>query len=171
MLTPARIDALIAAYAEGTGLLETALAGISGEELRFTLGPEHWSIHENVIHLADTEIVYAARLRYLLAEPAKIPESFAGFQWSRALDYRSQSLAGALAFFGAIRAATTALLKTLPPGAWDKVGLHWEQQAAEPELRTLTVAQAVELFADHVHYHLRTIAKRRAQYAMRGYPP
>jgi hypothetical protein len=165
VLTPARIDALIAAYAEGTRLLEAALAGISGDELRFTPGPEHWSIHENVIHLADTELVYAARLRYLLAEPAKIPESFAGFQWSRALEYRSQSLEGALAFFGALRAATTALLKTLPPGAWDKVGLHWEQQAAGPELRTLTVAQAVEVFADHVHYHLRTIAKRRGQFA------
>jgi len=165
MLTSARIDALIAAYAEGTRLLETALAGISGEELRFTPGPEHWSIHENIIHLADTELVYAARLRYLLAEPAKIPESFAGFRWSRALDYRSQSLEGALTFFGAIRAATTAFLKTLPPGAWDKVGLHWDQQDAEPALRTLTAAQAVELFADHVHYHLRTIAKRRAQFA------
>ena len=45
------------------------------------------------------------------------------------------------------------------------MGLHWEQQAAGPELKTLTVAQAVELFADHVHYHLRTIAKRRTQYA------
>ena len=165
MLTPVRIESLIAAYAEGTRLLETALAGIPGEELRFTPGPEHWSIHENVIHLADTELVYAARLRYLLAEPAKIPESFAGFQWSRVLDYRSQSLEGALAFFDAIRAATTALLEILPSGAWEKVGLHWEQQAAGPELKTLTVAQAVELFADHVHYHLRTIAKRRAQYA------
>src|SRR3989442_7563944 len=107
MLPPARIDALIAAYAEGPRLLETALAGMSEDELRFTPGPEHWSIHENIIHLADTELVYAARVRYLLAEPAKIPESFAGFQWSRALDYRSQSLGGALAFFGAIRTATT----------------------------------------------------------------
>ncbi len=161
-------DALIAAYAEGPRLLEEALAGLSEDELRFTPGPGHWSIHENVIHVADNELVHAARLRYLLAEPAKIPASFRGDDWSRAIGYAAQPLGEALGLFRALRQANTAMLKTLPAEAWTKTGLHWDQDGAGPHLRPITVAQAVEAFADHVHYHLRTIAKRRAQYAQAG---
>jgi uncharacterized damage-inducible protein DinB len=164
VLTAQRIDTLMGAYVEGPHLLERALANIPAEELRFTPGPEHWSIHENVIHVADVELAYAIRIRYLLAEPAKIPLSFYGFQWSRALDYPSQSLDEALTLFRAVRTGTAAFLRTLPPPAWEKVGLHWDQDGAGSELRTLTPAQAVEIFIEHVQYHLRTITKRRAQY-------
>jgi uncharacterized damage-inducible protein DinB len=163
--TAERIDTLIGAYVEGPRLLERTLAHIPAEELRFTPGAEHWSIHDNMIHLADVELAYAIRIRYLLAEPAKIPLSFYGFQWSRALDYPSQSLDEALTLFRALRTGTAAFLRTLPRPAWEKVGMHWDQDGAGSELRTLTPAQAVEIFIDHVQYHLRTIAKRRAQYA------
>lgn len=155
---------LIDAYSRGPDLIEAALRHVSGDELRFTPGPEHWSIHENIIHLVDTEVLYAARLRCLLAEPAKIPVSFRGYDWSRAMDYRSQPLSDALALFRSLRQANTALLRTLSPETWGKTGVHWEQDGAAPHLRTITVAQAVEAFADHVQYHLRTITKRRAQY-------
>ncbi len=160
----ARAAALIDAYAGGPRLLEQALAGIPEDERRFTPGPEHWSIHENVMHVVENDLVYAVRLRYLLAEPAKIPVSFDGSRWSRTLGYRAQPLREALALFRASRESTAALLTMLPQDAWDRSGPHWEQDAGSG-LRTITVAEAVALFADHLHYHLRTIAKRRAQYA------
>ncbi len=159
-----RIAALIDAYAEGPHLLERALAGIPEDELRFTPGPEHWSIHENVMHVVENDLVYAVRLRYLLAEPAKIPVSFDGSHWSRTLGYHAQPLREALVLFRASRESAAALLRTLPQDAWDRSGAHWEQDAGSG-LKTITVAQAVALFADHLHYHLRTITKRRAQYA------
>ncbi len=160
----ARIAALITAYAEGPGLLSRALAGIPEDELRFTPGREHWNIHENVMHVVENDLVYAVRLRSLLAEPAKIPVSFDGSRWSRALGYQAQPLREAVALFRAGRESTTALLRTLPQDAWDRSGPHWEQDAGSL-LKIITLAQAVELFADHLQYHLRTIAKRRAQYA------
>lgn len=158
MLTIQRIDHLIAAYADGPRLLEAAVAGIPEDELRFTPGPEHWSIHENVVHVADTDLVAAARMRYVLAEPGATLVSFDQNRWARALDYRSQSLVDSLALLRAVRKATADVLRRAPAAAWDQAGNNTE---AGPQ----TLAWLVEHFADHVPYHLRTIAKRRTQYA------
>jgi FAD/FMN-containing dehydrogenase len=155
-----RIQDLIRSYAEGPRLLETAVAGLSQAELYFTPGPEHWSIHENVVHVADTDIVAAARMRYVIAEPGATLVSFEQTKWARAMDYQSQSLEEALALFRAIRASTAAVLRRAPRDAWEQTGINTE---AGPQ----TLEWLVEHFADHVPYHLRTIAKRRAQYAER----
>ncbi len=157
MVASRRIDELTQAYAEGPRLLEAAVAGIAPDELHFTPGPEHWSIHENVVHVADTDLV-AARMRYVIAEPEATLVSFDQTKWTKALDYRSQSLEGALALLRAIRASTTAMLKRAPAEAWEQVGINTE---AGPQ----TLEWIVEHFAEHIPYHLRTIAKRRAQYA------
>ncbi len=158
MTTNSRISDLIRSYAEGPRLLETVVAGIPPDELRFTPGPEHWSIHENVVHVADTDLVAAARMRYVLAEPGSTLVSFDQDKWARVLDYRSQSMEGALALLRAIRASTAEMLRRAPAEAWEQVGINTE---AGPQ----TLEWLVEHFADHVHYHLRTIAKRRSQYA------
>ena len=153
-----RIQELISAYAEGPRLLESAVAGISPGELHFTPGPEHWSIHQNVVHVADSDLVAATRMRFVVAEPGTALVSFDQEKWARAMDYGSQSLEGALGLFRAIRAATTEVLRRAPGAAWEHAGINTE---AGPQ----TLEWIVEHFADHVPYHLRTIAKRRAQYA------
>ena len=168
MPTAERVRDLIRAYADGPRLLDAALAGIPPDEVRFTPGPEHWSIHENVIHLADTDIAGAARIRYLLAEPEATLVSFHGTRWARVLDYGSQSLDDALAVFRAVRGATAGLLSHLRVAAWEAQGANWKRVETDSEPKTLTLPDLVQQGADHVHYHLRIIAKRRAQYAQRG---
>ena len=54
MSSPERITELIRDYANGPRLFEEAVAGIPEDELRFRPGPEHWSIHENVVHLGSS---------------------------------------------------------------------------------------------------------------------
>lgn len=158
MTTSGRIQDLVRSYAEGPRLLEAAVAGLSRDELRFTPGPEHWSIHENVVHVADTDMVAAVRMRYVIAQPGSTLVSFDQNKWARVLDYRSLSLNEALALLRAIRSTTTEILQQVPADGWEQVGINTE---AGPQ----TLEWLVEHFADHVHYHLRTIAKRRAQYA------
>ena len=158
MLTATQIHDLVEAYAAGPRLIESAVAGISEDELHFTPGPEHWSIHENVVHLADTDLVAAARMRFVLAEPGASLVAFDQNRWARALGYAAASLAGSLSLFRAIREATTDLLRRAPTGAWEQTGIHTE---SGPQ----TLAKIVESYADHVHYHLRTIAKRRRQFS------
>jgi len=153
-----RISDLIRRYAEGPRLLEATVAGIPEDELRFRPGPEHWSIHENVVHVADTDLVGAVRMRFILAEPGATLVGFDQNRWARALHYSSLSLATALGLLGRVRGATTEMLQRAPAEAWEQTGMHTE---SGPK----TLEWVVNLFADHVHYHLRTIAKRRRQYA------
>jgi len=165
MAPSAEVDRCIDAYARGADLIDEALRNLPEAELRFSPGPGHWSIHENIIHLADTEFVYAARIRYLLAEPELVPASFHGFLWSTALAYPQQSLADALQVFRVVRATTASYLRALPPASWTRTGPHWDQEDAGSEPRRLSALEAVAVFTEHVQYHLRTITKRRSQYA------
>jgi hypothetical protein len=158
MTASGRVRGLINAYAEGPRLLEAAVAGLSPGELRFTPGPEHWSIHENVVHVADTDLVGATRMRYVIAQPGSTLVSFDQNAWARVLDYRALSMPEALALLRAIRATTVEILTRAPADAWEQAGINTE---AGPQ----TLEWLVEHFAGHVHYHLRTIAKRRTQYA------
>ncbi len=152
-----RISELIRAYAEGPALLESAVAGVSEEERRFTPGADHWSIHENVVHLADTDLVAAARLRFVLAQPGKPLVAFDQNHWARAMDYRSQPFEAALALFRATRASTSEVLRGAPATAWAQSGLHTEYG---PQ----TLEWIVEHFVEHVQHHVRTIATRRQQF-------
>jgi uncharacterized damage-inducible protein DinB len=158
MMASDRTQDLIRSYAEGPRLLETALDGLSRDELCFTPGPEHWSIHENVVHVADTDMVAAVRMRYVIAQPGSTLVSFDQNKWARVLDYRSLSMSEALALLRATRSTTADILQRVPVDGWEQVGINTE---AGPQ----TLEWLVEHFANHVHYHLRTIAKRRAQYA------
>jgi DinB family protein len=158
MTASRRIEELIEAYADGPRLLEAAVAGILPDEMRFSPGPDHWSIHENVVHVADTELVGTTRMRYVIAQPGSTLVSFDQEQWARALDYRSRSLDAALAQFRAVRRTTADILRAAPAEAWEQIGVNTE---AGPQ----TLEWLVRRFAEHVPYHLRTIAKRRDQYA------
>jgi len=158
VVTTTRIQDLIRSYAAGPDLLEAAIRDIPEEELRFTPGPEHWSIYENVVHVADAELVHATRMRFVLAEPGATLLSFDQTRWARALDYRLHPLPDALVLFRAIVTSTADVLRRAPGEAWEQAGTYTEYGRQ-------TLEQLVKDYADHVPYHLRTIAKRRAQHA------
>jgi uncharacterized damage-inducible protein DinB len=159
MPTVQRIAELIQAYADGPRLLQEAISGISADELHFKPGPEHWSIHENVIHLVDTDLVAAGRMRFIIAQPGSALVGMDVARWAQAMAYSAQPLAEALGLLRAVRASTAALLRRVPPSAWEQTGTHTE---AGPQ----TLEWLVEHFVEHVQHHLRTIAKRREQFAL-----
>jgi len=158
VLSSERITALIRAYADGPRLLESAVTGLSAEELSFSPGTGHWSIHENVVHVADCDLVAAVRIRFVLTEPGATLVGFDQERWARVLEYPSLSFALALAVFRTARESTVEVLRRAPVDAWSRTGANTE---SGPQ----TLEWIVEHFADHVPYHLRTIAKRRGQYA------
>lgn len=159
MPTAQRIAELIQAYAEGPRLIEEAISGIPADELHFKPAPEHWSIHENVIHVVDTDLIAAGRMRYVIAQPGSALVGMDVERWAQSMAYPAQPLAEAVGLLRAVRASTAALLGRIPPAAWEQAGMHTK---AGPQ----TLEWLVEHFVEHIHYHLRTIAKRRRQFAV-----
>jgi hypothetical protein len=68
-MTPTQRHRLIRQYASGPDRLEAALARVPPEARTWRPAPDSWSVHEVVVHCADSETNAHMRLRYLLAEP------------------------------------------------------------------------------------------------------
>ena len=107
--------------------------------------PGKWSARDILCHLADTEIVFAFRLRQALAEDHHVIQPYNQERW--APPYASLDADAAIATFAAVRSWNLALLNGVTP-----------QQAAKPvthpERGDMTFSVIVETMAGHDLNHL-----------------
>ena len=109
------------------------------------------------MHLADAEIMGAARIRQALAQSGRDFACYDEAVWADQLAYQNrsrQAVEDALALFTALRRATSPLLHRAVAHHWQKTGFH-------PELGPVTLRQLLELYADHSERHLAQILERR----------
>ncbi|HRQ22684.1 MAG TPA: DinB family protein [Anaerolineales bacterium] len=83
-------------YGRGYYLLRPALAEVPREAMKFKPEPGEWSVHEVVVHLADSESNAALRARKLIVEPGGALMGYDQDTWAIELDYHSQSWEDAL---------------------------------------------------------------------------
>ena len=67
--------------------IAAAVSGLPEKTLRYKPGPEKWCILEILGHLADIEIVYAYRLRQMLADNKPVIAPMDQNDWTRNLGY------------------------------------------------------------------------------------
>ena len=150
---------LITVYKAGPTRLGGALAGLSGEELKARPRDGKWSAQEIALHVADAEIMGAARMRQAWAEPGAAFAVYDPDAWASGLDYwgrESKDIVAALMLFSVLRQSGTRLLENAGLEDWKKWGHHLEWGA-------LTVRQLLELYADHAERHIEQIAKLRVR--------
>jgi hypothetical protein len=145
-------SALIRQYAEGPALLRQALASVPQEALKWRPAPGKWSVHEVILHCADSETNAHMRIRYLLGEADPLIIGYDQDAWATTLNYHALPLEPALATIEAVRANTVPLLKSLPESAWKKVGRHSEHPS-------YGVEKWMELYAEHLEVHARQIGR------------
>lgn len=144
--------ALIEQYATGPERLKAALAQVPIGAVRWRPGPGKWTVHEIIIHCADSETNAHMRLRYLLAEAEPKIVGYDQDYWAIALHYHDLPLEPALATITAVRANTVPLLDRVKGPDWDKTGHHTEVGA-------FSVAQWLEVYAQHLDQHVRQIQR------------
>ena len=154
-------DGLIRRYEEGPALLRKTLAKVPAEALKWRPGPGKWSVHEIIVHCADSETNAHMRLRYLLAEKDPLVVGYDQDAWARTLDYHALPLEPALRTVEAVRANTVPLLRSLPEAAWKKTGKHTEHAS-------YGVEKWMELYAEHLEVHARQIERNLGEWGKRG---
>jgi DinB family protein len=143
-------ETLIRRYAEGPARLRTALAKVPADAMQWRPAPKEWSAHEVVCHCADSETNASARIRYLVAENAPTILGYDQARWATVFDYHRLPLETSLAVVDAVRAGTTALLRTLPDDAWSHEGHHTESGR-------YTAEDWLTIYAEHLETHARQI--------------
>lgn len=107
-----------------------------------------WSAREILCHLADSEIVFAFRLRQALAENYYVIQPFDQDRW--AATYTHYEARAALAVFSAVRQWNLALIAGFKPEALTKLLNH-------PERGDMSLQVVVDTMAGHDLNHLRQI--------------
>jgi hypothetical protein len=129
------------------------VSGLSDKVLRYKPSPEKWCILEILGHLVDIEVVYAYRLRQMLADEKPVIAPMDQDAWARHLGYMETPAPESVALYGLNRHYNLRLLRRLKPSDLEKSAYH-------PELKgNVTVAEMVERLAGHGSNHLAQIER------------
>jgi uncharacterized damage-inducible protein DinB len=145
---------LIAAYEHGIEELRTAVAGMSGDELRARPIPGKWSTLEVVCHIADCEQFFADRMKRTMAMDRPLLLGADGFRYPDALDYQQHELDEELRLVETTRQQMTRVLRLAAEHAWDRTAIHSESGL-------VTLRQLVLHAVNHLRHHLKFIAEKR----------
>ena len=140
-------------YGRGFDLLAAALAIVPREAWEFKSAPSEWSIHEVIIHMADSESIGVLRLRKMIAEPGSTLMTYEEAKWADALNYQNQDADDALQIFKLTRQTAYRLLKTLPDQAFLQSAVHPEY--SEP----YSFEHWLNVYIDHVGEHIEQLQK------------
>lgn len=151
------LETLLTAYKEGPDRIRRSVDGLSEEELKQRVIDGKWSILQIVIHVTDSELVGAVRLRQCYAQSDTRFPFYDQDIWADAFDYQEQSIdqmADALDLFESIRKTGYIILEKCRKKDWLKKGFH-------PESGEITLRNILELYSDHSERHLEQILQRR----------
>lgn len=136
--------------AETAKRLERLLKSVPASKLRKRPAPDKWSVAEIVTHLADAEIAYSWRIRFILGAPGSPIQGFDQDGWVKAMHYAKRDPRQSLEQFRVLRETNLALYKRLTPAQWKHSGMHSERGEE-------SVERIVMLLAGHDLNHLTQI--------------
>src|SRR5580700_2388569 len=117
-------NALVESYGRAYDLVIDGLKEFPEEMWKWKPSLEKWSIHEIIIHLADSEANSYVRCRRLIAEPGSGVYGYDQDKWANLLDYHNQSTDDALELFKSLRKGSYDLLKTVPDKIWETATIN-----------------------------------------------
>ena len=147
----------IETYGAGYDELQAAIANYPREMWQYRSPVELWTIHEVLVHIADSEANSFIRLRRLVAEPGLPVMAYDENQWASRLDYHAQNPEDALELFRWLRHNSYMLIKSLPEPAWANTILH-------PENGPMTADDWLEVYARHVTDHVAQMGRIHAEW-------
>lgn len=141
--------------------LARALDGLTAEELTRPERDGKWSIRHVARHLADSEIVWAYRLRLVLSQDRPTITGYDQDGWADRLRYDQADARQALREFDVLREGNLRLFDGRSAADMKRVGVHSER--GEESLEHM-----IRMYAGHDLLHLRQIDRIRD--VLRGAP-
>lgn len=144
-------DEKIELYGNGYDMLMQILKDVPQEMWQFKPEPREWSVHEILVHLADSESNAALRARMLIVEPNGIVMGYDEDKWAVDLNYHDQNYEDALEVVRLARKTTYKILKAQPNEVFNNSVKH--PQYEEP----FTFDQWLDSYSTHIPEHIEQI--------------
>lgn len=154
-MAPSERHSKIIAYGQAYELLSAALKQFPREMWQYKPGPERWSIHEIMVHLADSEANSYIRCRRFIAEPGAAVMAYDENRWAESLSYHGQDPEEALELFGLLRRMSHRMIKNLPDAVWSNAVHH-------PENGIMTMDDWLGVYTSHVPDHIQQMQATHA---------
>jgi hypothetical protein len=148
MLRQERIES----YSKAYELLIDSLNEFPEEMWQFKPAPNKWSIHEVLIHIADSEASSFARARKIICESGSDIMAYDENKWASQLKYHNQNIKDSLELFRLLRLITYTVIKDLPEEIWNNFIIH-------PENGKMTLDDWLEVYEQHIPIHIRQMQR------------
>jgi len=146
----------IAAYEARADIPARAIQGLTPEQLNAHPVPGTWSIQQIVVHLLDSDLAATHRMRRIAAEDLPLLIAYDESRMAERLAYDRADPALVAKLFELNRRFTAQWLRTLPPPAFDREGIH-------NQVGKFSLARLVQMYTDHVDHHLKFLRDKRAK--------
>jgi uncharacterized damage-inducible protein DinB len=150
-----RSTPLIDRYASGGAILAYAVSGLTAEQEHAHPGPGEWSITQLVAHLLDADLVYAERMKRVIAEDDPPLVAFDENAWAARLGYETASVEEGVSLLAGNRRWMTAILRRCADADFARAGSH-------SEAGRVTLAGLLATATNHLDHHLRFLYAKRA---------
>lgn len=149
------LQELIDAYAASPKLLRESVAGMSDEQLKARPVAGRWSTLEVVCHLADSDAVYAERMKRVIAEDEPTLRSMDPDVWQPRLAYHRRIAEDEIRLLELTRGQMERILRSLTPADFQRKGHHTEDGP-------LTLQELLRRITEHIPHHVQFIREKRA---------
>jgi len=149
--TPTTPDALIAILASVPDRVDALVAQTPAAGSAPAL-PGEWTASEVVGHLCDAARMWGGRMRFIVFEDEPTFVIFDENAYVTQSGYRYVPLATLAAVYRLNCEANVALLRSLAPEQWERVGVH-------PDRGRLTLRDMVAVEAEHERQHAEQLAR------------
>jgi hypothetical protein len=145
---------IIDQYETGGEKLRQSIRGLSEQDLKSFPIPGTWSIQQIVVHVMDSDLVSADRMKRIIAEENPTLIGYDETKFSKNLFYDDQPANDAVTILDSNRKLFTRVLRKLPESAWTRTGNHNERGQ-------ITLGGYLKAVVDHLDHHLKFINDKR----------
>lgn len=149
---------MLESFSRGPALLTSALRQFPKKMWLYKPATDRWSIHEIILHLADSEATAYIRCRGFIAQPGRQVLDFDPSRWAGSLGYYYQSTREALEIIPRLRKMTCRLLANLSDALWSSSVQH-------PKHGTMSLEMWVGLQERHIPHHLHQMLQNYEEWA------
>ncbi len=141
--------------------LESLVAGLTEEQLDTPEGEGEWTVRQVVHHMADADVNFFARTKWVLTEEKPALKLFQQEDWAKLPDATLAPLQASLSLLKGLHQRWVVLLESVTEAGWKRRAVH-------PTLGEVSLEDLIASYARHGEVHLEQIARIRGAISNSG---